>query len=47
MQSVVEEYFDGCDKSFFLNGLKYLKSQCESVLKLRDVMFNINKVSLL
>ena len=29
VQSAVEEYFDGCDKSFFLNGLKHLKSQWE------------------
>ena len=36
VQSAVEEYFDGCDKSFFLKGLKHLK----------DVMFNINKASL-
>ena len=33
VQSAVEKYFDGCDKSFFLNELKHLKSQCEKCIE--------------
>ena len=33
VQSAVEEYFDGCDRSFFLNGLKHLKSQREKCIE--------------
>ena len=33
LKSAVEEYFDGCDKSFFLKGLKNLKSRCEKCIE--------------
>ena len=36
VQSAVEEYFDGCDKSFFLNGLKHLKSQYEKYVEVKE-----------